>query len=99
DKARIDYQNMSFLTLNAGTQMDHIVVQDTMPQVRVGIGNTAIGQSGGDDRIDVSRTTGALLIYAAGHSVVSVGNATNSLDAIQGMISVEPFGAGNAVTL
>jgi hypothetical protein len=99
DKARISYQQISNLGLTAGTQSDHIVVQDTMPQIWAGIGGTTIGTSLGDDRIDVSRTTGLLIINIGGHGVVTVGNATSSLDNIKGAIGVGPSGAGNAVTL
>jgi hypothetical protein len=97
DKARIDYKNLASLDLRAGSQTDHIVVQDTMP-VKAGQ-STAIDQSGGDDQIDVLRTTGTLLMYPGGHSVINVGDDQNSLDNIQGAIGVVPSGAGNAVTL
>ncbi|HYV36786.1 MAG TPA: LamG-like jellyroll fold domain-containing protein, partial [Gemmataceae bacterium] len=54
--------------------------------------------SGGDDLIDVSKTTGFLVMSATGHSVVNVGDDLNSLDNIQGAIAVGPSG-GSAVTL
>ncbi len=91
DKARIGYENMSSLSLQAGAKKDNIVVQDTM---QVGPGrSTTIAQSGGDDVIDVSRTTGTLIINAGGYSKINIGNATSSLDNIQGAISVVPSGA------
>jgi hypothetical protein len=95
-KARIGYQHMSSLTLRTGAQTDHIVVQNTMPGVGFGT-NTMIAYGGGDDRIDISRTSGPLLVYTGGHSAVSVGNATSSLDNIRGAIAVVP--SGNFVTL
>jgi hypothetical protein len=94
DKARISYQHMSSLNLRAGT--GHIFVQDTMPLVSLGSGTTI---SGGDDRIDVGRTTGALGIYPGVHSVVTVGNATSSLDNIKGGIAMFGSPSVNLVTL
>ncbi len=97
DKARIGYEHLSELTLQAGAQKDNIVVQDTM---QVGPGrSTTIALSGGNDAIDVSRTTGTLSIYPGVSSVISVGNAASSLDNIQGAIVVTPPGAGNSVKL
>ena len=98
DKARIGYQNVSNLDLRAGPATDHVVVQDTMSLIRAGIGGTTIDQSGGNDVIDVLRTTGRLSMFPGGQAVVNVGNTTNSLDNILGAISVVPA-AGNAVTL
>src|SRR5207244_7604484 len=75
DKPRIGYQHVSTLVVRAGTQKDHIVVQNTIPSVGFGTGTT-IAMSGGDDQIDVSRTTGPLSVYPGGHGVVTVGDAT-----------------------
>ncbi len=99
DKARISYQNMSFLNLRAGTQTDHIIVQDTKPPVSID-SSTTINAGGGDDRIDVNRTTGTLFVSAGGYSVIEVGNpGAAGLDNIQGGIYVIPSGAGNFVNL
>ncbi|MEK7214877.1 MAG: LamG domain-containing protein, partial [Chloroflexota bacterium] len=98
-KARIDFQNLSRLSLNAGQGTDQINVRDTISPPIGFLTATTIFRSGGDDRISISRTTGHMAINVGGNSVIEVGNALNSLDNIQGRISVTPSGAGNYVTL
>src|SRR5207249_3131064 len=96
-RARISYQKMSQLTVRTAAQPDHIIVQDTFP---FAIGrSTSIPLSGGNDVIDVLKTTGTLLIDAGGASTITVGSAASSLDNIQGTISLAPQGAGNQVKL
>ncbi len=96
-RARIGYQNMSQLTVRTAAQPDHIIVQDTAP---FAIGrSTWIPLSGGNDVIDVLRTTGTLLIDAGGTSAINVGGPTSSLDNIQGVVGLTPIGAGNNVAL
>jgi hypothetical protein len=101
DKARIGYQNMSNLTVQTigrvtAGQLDRITVQDTAV-FEIGQ-HTDILVGGGGDEIDVSKTTGVLLISAGGSSMINVGSDTSSLDDIQGAISVQPS-AGSLVTL
>jgi hypothetical protein len=95
-RARIGFQNMSQLTVQTAAQPDHIIIQDTAP---FAIGrSTSIPLSGGNDTIDVFKTTGTLLIGAGGTSTINVGDATPSLDNIQGVIGVTPS-AGSQVKL
>jgi RTX calcium-binding nonapeptide repeat (4 copies) len=94
-RARIGYQNMSQLTVRTAAQPDHIIVQDTAP-FAIGRSTSIVG--GGNDVIDVGKTTGTLLIGAGGTSAITVGNATSSLANIQGVIGVTPS-AGSLVTL
>jgi hypothetical protein len=96
-RARIGYENMSQLTVRTAAQPDHITVQDTAP---FALGrSTSIPLSGGNDVIDVLRTTGTLLIDAGGTSAINVGDPTSSLDNIQGVVGLAAIGAGNQVTL
>jgi hypothetical protein len=94
-RARIGYQNMSQLTLRTAAQPDHIIVQDTAV---FGFNNGTSITAGGNDLIDVLKTTGTLFVSAGGTSAINIGSAANSLDNIQGVIGVTPSG-GSQVTL
>src|SRR5262249_45882917 len=72
---------------------DQFIVLDTVPDFL-----TDLNSGGGDDTISVTRTTGDLSITASGSSAITVGNATTSLDAIQGAIRIFQVGF-NSVTL
>jgi hypothetical protein len=93
DKARVTYRDVTTLTLTAGAGSDQITVRDTGPAVV-----TDLRTGGGSDVIGVARTSGPLAITAGAATVIEVGTATSSLDAIQGSISVYPQ-AGNSMTL
>lgn len=88
DKARISFQSLVALNLFAGSVADQITVEDT--RELPGPGETVIRGGGGDDGVLVQKTTGALAILAGEHSVIQVGNATHSLDNIQGALTVIP---------
>ncbi len=95
DKAAINYQDLSALTLTAGSEYDQFIVQDTGPTTTIFTNGVFTGTS---DYISVAKTTGELKLYAAGQSWIDVGNNLSSLDNIQGKISVLPS-ANNQMTL
>jgi hypothetical protein len=95
DKARVGFQNMFQLTVRTAGQFDHIAVQDT---TLFAFANTSLVVSGASAEIDVSKTTGSLILGAGGSSVINIGSAASSLDNIQGSIGVQPS-AGSLVTL
>jgi hypothetical protein len=95
DRAAINFQDVSTLTLAGGQAYDQFFVGDTGPKTTI-LTNGA--GTGGDDYVSVARTTGELILHASGQSVIEVGNNTSSLDNIQSKISVLPA-AGNLMTL
>ncbi len=95
DKAAINYQDLSALTLTAGSAYDQFIVNDTGPTTTIFTNGVFTGSS---DYVSVAKTTGAVNLYAAAQSWIDVGNNLSSLDNIQGKISILPS-ANNQMTV
>jgi hypothetical protein len=85
DRAALTFQSARYFSVALGAASDQVTVRDTPSSVK-----TRLYTIGGSDLIQVARTTGALDVTAGESSVLELGTATTSLDAIQGAISVYP---------